>query len=644
MSIDVIPEPDYVSNQESASDSLSKEPRVKVEGSPLLQSPELQAEPPITQLAKDGSRTRTVSTSFTTWWPEILSCVATVGVFLALLLTLRRYEGETISSWPFAITLNTFVSICTLLIKTLLGLILSNGIGQLKWVWYRKAHPLIHLQAYDSASRGVIGSLELLWIHRGRQMIPTMGALLVILLTLVDPFGQALIRLDSCMVPDPSVASTINAVHLSDLVGYHGNSGSIKDVVYDAQDLITMGIANKDLIPTIGFDCPTGNCSYPVPYHSAGYCSRCKDSSEELTVNLTKSFNVTWEAANITVLAYESGEVLGITTNTSAQEVDNLGTFQILAGELSKCVDNATTPWRCRGYGAATCEIYACVLSYKGNITNGALTETIVNTSEVWAVQNTPYTLKIYGSIDASCLNASEVASLKQAGYNFSQDTPWLGYSIPPMLDTYNTTIAGAIVRPECLYVIDDVLKYSIPSFFDTFIGNPSVTALELGTGGAINGDMKWLNLWDYGAMDYSDVQRSFDGLAEAMTYYGRTYPSTRIDGMGEDGFVNGTSYRLTSCIEIQWAWATYLAVVLLGAIMFLFGIMILTRRDLEVNGQDYKTSILPLLFHGTQLMDNAESYQELKFMKEISKEAENIYVQFKDIDKRWQFREKKNV
>lgn len=41
-----------------------------------------------------------------------------------------------------------------------------TGLGQFKWSWFRHPRPLSHLEIYDEASRGVWGSIALLWTLR----------------------------------------------------------------------------------------------------------------------------------------------------------------------------------------------------------------------------------------------------------------------------------------------------------------------------------------------------------------------------------------------------------------------------------------------------------------------------------------------
>lgn len=118
---------DQISPQQSSASSLIREHEKQAEiHSSRLSEPELEWEKVRATNEKKSIKAHSLST-FSRWWPELLSCIFAIGVFLGLILGLRPYQGKVLSSWPLMITINTFVAICTLLIKISLALIVSNG-------------------------------------------------------------------------------------------------------------------------------------------------------------------------------------------------------------------------------------------------------------------------------------------------------------------------------------------------------------------------------------------------------------------------------------------------------------------------------------------------------------------------------------
>ncbi|EHK15295.1 uncharacterized protein TRIVIDRAFT_228332 [Trichoderma virens Gv29-8] len=636
---------DSISHQDPSSASLIREHTSQSEDNSFLKTTETKSELENARPTHRSKKTAaTIYTSFVRWWPELLSCTFAIAVFLVLALVLRPYQGKILSSWPLAITINTFVAICMLLIKASLAMIVSNGIGQLKWVWYSKPRPLEDLQQYDSASRGVVGSLGLMWTHRnGRRMIPLLGAILTIILTLVDPFGQALVQLENCTVVDPSIRSTIATTHHANLL----NTDRIYILNGGAMGPMMIGMLNESLIPPVTFDCPTGNCTYPDPYRSGGFCSKCSDVSDQVVA--TNESTWYWEEANFTLSVntgsqYVSGQsgVLQMAAQRTTS-ADTIASVQVMGSQLTQCKDNSTTPWRCRTYGAAVCEINPCVVSYTGKVETGNLKETVVATSEVWSSGVETYN-NYMGSIDVSCLNTSERNALQHAGFHLKPDTSWLAYNVSFYRQNSSYIVVnGSDVRPECIYIMDRQQISAMNSLFfnDGFI-NTIVSTMSSPTGLFIFGEIQWQAIWNGGVMDFVDIQRAFDGLTKGLTTYARSNPRDSIEGGLGDSFRNGTSYRNTTCIQLQWQWISYLATALIGTILFLIGTMIMTRTSLEVNGQDYKISILPLMFHGVAFRDPEASFKNPGFIDDMTAEAEKLYVQFEPAERGWQFVEKK--
>jgi hypothetical protein len=61
--------------------------------------------------------------------------------------------------WPSGITLNTAVAGFSAIIKAALIMPVSEGISQLKFLWFRRTRTLADLEDFDNASRGPWGSL-----------------------------------------------------------------------------------------------------------------------------------------------------------------------------------------------------------------------------------------------------------------------------------------------------------------------------------------------------------------------------------------------------------------------------------------------------------------------------------------------------
>jgi hypothetical protein len=100
------------------------------------------------------------------WIPEIVAAASSALYLLALSVLLSVYDNKPIFSW-YGITLNTVVSLLSTASKAFLMLAVGEAMGQWKWILFsRERRLLIDFERLDSASRGPLGSLKMLWHGR----------------------------------------------------------------------------------------------------------------------------------------------------------------------------------------------------------------------------------------------------------------------------------------------------------------------------------------------------------------------------------------------------------------------------------------------------------------------------------------------
>lgn len=209
-------------------------------------------------------------------------------------------------------------------------LVVSESMSQLKWLQMSRrlargrSPALISLADFDSASRGPLGALSLLykWKARSARLAsPIFTASLVTVVALaMGPFAQQLIsiRVDN-MVPQDNVNSTIP---ISDFYVSNPTASGLSMSVTDG-GLITLSMDDAsplDVAPAmqgaffngqynlggspIDFSCSSGNCSW-TDFTSLGLCSQCQDVSNSTTV--------TWNNPNA-VLQTPGGWRMGMDT------------------------------------------------------------------------------------------------------------------------------------------------------------------------------------------------------------------------------------------------------------------------------------------------------------------------------------------
>lgn len=114
------------------------------------------------------------------WWWELVSWLVSFSCVMAIVGILLYYDGKRQPSHVIkGITLNATISSFSAIAKVAMILPVSEAIGQLKWLWFKKENKLSDFLAFDNASRGPWGSLLLL--------ITTMYRLVMQLITLPSP-------------------------------------------------------------------------------------------------------------------------------------------------------------------------------------------------------------------------------------------------------------------------------------------------------------------------------------------------------------------------------------------------------------------------------------------------------------------------
>ena len=118
--------------------------------------------------ANDANVAKPPRTRLTNWVWEIggiLMSAALIGVHVVIL---SCYQGHRDPAWKY-LSLNTLIAWISMVSRACIIFTASQVLSQLKWVWFATQHrPLEDLDGFDLASRGVLGSLALIYRVRAR--------------------------------------------------------------------------------------------------------------------------------------------------------------------------------------------------------------------------------------------------------------------------------------------------------------------------------------------------------------------------------------------------------------------------------------------------------------------------------------------
>jgi hypothetical protein len=126
------------------------------------------------QLSNNASETGTTSSRLLSrsesWAPEIVSLILAVLSMVAMIAMLAHFNGRALPLWPSTfVTLNAVVAVLVTMTAAFVGIPLSNGLSQIKWIRVKGAAgaPLSDMDMFDNASRGAMGSFGMLVRGRG---------------------------------------------------------------------------------------------------------------------------------------------------------------------------------------------------------------------------------------------------------------------------------------------------------------------------------------------------------------------------------------------------------------------------------------------------------------------------------------------
>lgn len=109
-----------------------------------------------------------------TWLPELLALLISLISLITVIGLLAAYDGQDIARWQFpeGITLNAVISAFSTVSKGFLVVAVSAGLGQWKWLLFRKGdRTLKAFDVLDRSSRGPWGSTQLLFASKLKFVI-----------------------------------------------------------------------------------------------------------------------------------------------------------------------------------------------------------------------------------------------------------------------------------------------------------------------------------------------------------------------------------------------------------------------------------------------------------------------------------------
>ncbi|KAJ8113758.1 hypothetical protein OPT61_g4181 [Boeremia exigua] len=565
------------------------------------------------------------------WGWETAACLLSLGGFLGIVGLLKAFDGKAQPSWPYGITLNSAIAVLSTVTKGLLLVPAAACISQSIWISYaQSAHPLRTLTAYDAASRGPLGALNLIWRLRA-QRLACLGAGLIILAVGVGPTVQQTIVVGTRSIPTtqpasiPRARSFINEIVeetnsvwnwvKSDIVPtemighlysgmYHGSTGSKR--------------SELDVVPV----CPTNDCAFPN-FESLAVCSSC--------LNITQKMEQSCFTVNNNVTQCTFSLPNGLKANQSTRNPDTLAASAVLApieGDnnnyrvgkslhsdsigniLVTTILNASSNDGIISADAHQCSLSWCVKTYEAKVVNGSLEEREVQSRVNWdwlikkAVDARVFSMESssQGGPNGPAFAVYEPASIKISN--------WL---------LYKFTFSNSKYLINIRTLEDQDLYWFMEDATSNFTGDARAVSHQRDT-------IKTMLL-----VGYEEV---FSSVAKALTTYIRTDGLTayEVAGSANDTLKNlgpippvaGTAYITEIYIKIHWRWLIFLGAILASNTAFL---ILTIYKSSKYNVAAWKSEPLALLYHGLEASREEED-RRLDSVRDMHQQGKRTRVQ----------------
>jgi hypothetical protein len=507
--------------------------------------------------------------------------------------------------------------------------------------------------------------------------VPLLAAITTIVLLATGPFAQQSVKTTLCRKvlgpAEPALIPVAAKLPLSDVVE-RGQVGPVS-LPASALNAVRAGLTTPSSGSTFNlpFVCRTGNCTFPefkgITHSSLGLCNSCQDVTPTV-VELPESCPTDEDPPSYTSCEYEVAPRNGPKANITPASVR----FNIVPSAQKSVFDgsyfndvvpfdwvNVTLLTRslagCEGENgkggctpkyphlpglqnandfnftivAAQCSLYPCIKHYRGEIRGGELFETVVSTTKLRAN---------YTTDTGASINLAAVADPCLVNGTWYDDS-----TMDSLIPQHGSiSVNGSAHSPAplpCVYQIPNTWMYIMTQELNTTMAG-ECTATAFSKSGFLTHfpsycENWWLSsLWNNGSATFENVTGIFDNVAAGVTNYMRAV-GLRWDAADSDSsrptradlaLVGGTAEQTDLCIQFDWMWLLLPTILTLVTVGLLVASIVRTYLNGEATPA-WKSSLLPLLFHGFRDKGGEVTPDHRMGLKELETTAKAMVVSY---------------
>ncbi|PNP44147.1 hypothetical protein TGAMA5MH_04434 [Trichoderma gamsii] len=573
-----------------------------------------QPEKPPTARVSPRQRARSKLHSIA-WKVEFLAWIASACCFIALVITLKVFDGHPLPQLRFGISPGAIIQLLSAIGEFFLETSFASGLGQLKWLNALQKTPLADFHTIDEASRGAWGSVVLIAKRRG-GLLASLGAFIVIVALGIGTFVQQALDYDtiypvsgSALMP---IAQFMNGVG-SAPIGNGGTKTGIDSVLTSAPYLAFYSPAGTNFTATA--HCSTGNCTWSS-YQTLGFCNTCKNLTSQLKRKKLHIIpNNLKDEAYITN-TYVLPNDFGLTGIQPGDMINQVG-FMITNGILNVSTINTPENWA------------SVAFSNRGSVLTSVLAVAAAPGTIPEQPDQTMTEMKMTGSMYAApvayeCLLQFCVRTMNATFVN--------GTLHETVLSTWTNETQGIV--PETRHYVlrppgsSDEFKASSASR-DAMI--PWLNSLLVGSAYSSN-----LDAFDSGSssdlirMVRTAMNTSETGFPDLMDNLAHSMSLSLRSAAYQPSPTNGLAFSPVSHAVVTWEWLILPAFELIASLVFL---VLVTLRTRKAGLVPWTNNILAIFYHGFDRRPSMSGVDDSE--SALEEESHGLLVQFQPREER---------
>ncbi|KAM0265328.1 hypothetical protein ACHAQJ_000168 [Trichoderma viride] len=541
------------------------------------------------------------------WKAEIFSWIASACCFIALVITLRVFDGHPLPQLKFGISPGAIIQILSSVGEFFLEISFGSGIGQLKWLNALQKKPLADFHAIDEASRGPWGSAVLIASRRG-GLVASLGAFIVIAALGIGTFVQQALNYDTIYLASGNALITI-AQYMNGTgtapIANGGVTDGVDSELAPAPFLALFSPPSTNF--TVTAHCSTGNCTWSS-YQTLGFCNTCKNLSSQLKRDKIRIVpdNLTSEAYSTDIYTLPNGFGL---TGIQPGDMDNQVDFFITNGVLN--VSTSFLNWD------------SVAFPYNGSVL-----------MSVFAVAAAPGTIPEQP-------DQTFALSEKMTGGMYAPPVAFecmLQFCVRNM----SAVFANGTLHETIISAWTNETQRAVPDY-DHYIFHPPHSDVFRVLAASVGATANWLSYLLAGDAISSLIDSLGSHASSDLTQAIRTAMNSSDTGFPDlmDNLANSLSLSLRSAsyqppptqgkafaavshAVVTWEWLILPAFELVGSLVFLVLVMMRTRKAGLV---PWTNSVLAIFFHGFDRRPAMPGVDEAE--SAMTKEAHGLLVQF---------------